>query len=81
MKDFKAKTSKVKEGSWTIFLELCKGCGICLEKCPQKALIFGKDKGIYSTSAAQVIAEKCTLCGICEMSCPDCAIRIDKQNA
>lgn len=71
MKNFKPKITKVKEGSWTIFLGLCKGCGICLEKCPTKALI-----GIPTP---KVNPEKCSLCGICELNCPDCAIKVDKK--
>jgi len=79
MKNFDPKTTKVKKGSWTVFLGLCKGCGICLIKCPEKALIFGKEKGIVGKSAPKVIAEKCNLCQICEINCPDVAIRADKK--
>lgn len=78
MNNFKGKTAKVKNGSWAIFLGLCKGCGICLEKCPTRALIFGKEMGVYSTPAPKVDPKKCNLCGICEINCPDCAIRVDK---
>ena len=78
MEDFKPKTTKVKQGSWIVFHGLCKGCGICLEKCPSKALIFGRDLGIYSTPAPEVIPQKCSLCKICEIICPDCAIRVEK---
>lgn len=79
MKNFKPKTTKVKKGSWTVFLGLCKGCGLCLEKCPLKAIIFSSQKGIYNKPAPQVRPNKCNLCGICETVCPDCAIRVDKS--
>ncbi len=78
MKDFRPETTKVKKGSWTVFLDLCKGCGLCLVKCPKKALCFGKKQGVYSTPAPAVDPEKCELCGICEMLCPDSAIRQEK---
>ncbi|MFZ5366380.1 MAG: ATP-binding protein [Patescibacteria group bacterium] len=76
--NFRGKTTKVKKGSWTVFLGLCKGCGICLEKCPFKALIFSKDLGVYSTPVPCVDPLKCNLCGICEIFCPDSAIKVEK---
>lgn len=80
-KIFKAKNVKVKEGSFTLFPELCKGCGICVEKCPFKALEFtDTDLGVYSTPTPEVDPEKCTLCKICEIFCPDCAIRVEKND-
>lgn len=79
MKNFKPKITKVKKGSWTVFLGLCKGCGLCLEKCPAKALSFSPKKGVYNQSAPKVNPKKCNLCGICETICPDCAIRVDKK--
>ncbi len=79
MKNFRPKATKVKKAHWTVFSELCKGCGICLEKCPNKALIFGKEKGFTGRSLPQVIPEKCNLCQACENHCPELAIRIDKK--
>lgn len=79
MKEFRAKTIKIKTGSLTIFPELCKGCGICIEKCPFKALELGEnDLGVYSTPTPEVDTLKCTLCKICEIFCPDCALRVEK---
>ncbi|MBU3957045.1 4Fe-4S binding protein [Patescibacteria group bacterium] len=80
MKNFEPKTTKTKKGTWTVFLGLCKGCGICLVKCPVKALIFGKEKGVVGQSAPKVIPEKCNLCQTCEINCPDVAIRVDKND-
>lgn len=80
MKNFNPKTSKVKNGSWTVFLGLCKGCGLCLEKCPRKAVIYSKEKGVYNKPVPKIIATKCNLCGICETICPDCAIRVERKS-
>jgi len=79
MKNFKHKTTKVKKGSWTVFLGLCKGCGLCLEKCPTKAIIFSSEKGVYNQPVPKINPEKCNLCGICETICPDCALRVEKK--
>jgi len=79
MKNFKPQTTKIRGGSWTIFLGLCKSCGLCLEKCPTRAIIYSKEKGIYRKHAPRVISENCNLCGICETICPDCALKVDKK--
>lgn len=79
MRDFKHQTTKIKSGSLTVFLELCKGCGICLVKCPKKCLSNSNQKGVYDTPAPKVEPEKCILCGICEIVCPDQAIKVEKE--
>lgn len=56
--------------------ELCKGCEICIEFCPVKALSLDKKKLIVTASNM----EKCIACGMCEMRCPDFAIYIEKKN-
>ncbi len=49
----------------------CKGCGICVEFCPQDALSMdGMEKAILE------YPEKCNSCGICELRCPDLAIEL-----
>jgi len=78
-KGFSPKTTKVKKGEWTVFAGLCKGCGLCLAKCPSQALLFGKEKGAGGNPVPQVVAEKCHLCQTCEVNCPELAIRVDKK--
>lgn len=57
--------------AYTINAGWCKGCGICVAFCPQKALCLQGDKAVRD-------AGLCVLCGMCELYCPDLAIRIDK---
>ncbi|NLN16200.1 MAG: 4Fe-4S binding protein [Firmicutes bacterium] len=47
----------------------CKGCGSCLEACPNGALSLENGK-------AQVDGELCILCGYCNPVCPEFAIRM-----
>lgn len=57
----------------------CKGCGICIEKCPVKALRYSEVLGVFSTPVPEVDLEKCIACGNCFRFCPDAAIKIEKE--
>jgi len=56
----------------------CKGCGICIAKCPVAALSFGEELGVLATPVPKVDLERCIACGNCRNFCPDAAISIDK---
>jgi len=51
----------------TIENSLCRGCGICAEKCPEEAI------SMYDV--AVVDTERCSECGICVEACPVGAVR------
>lgn len=57
----------------------CKGCGICIAKCPVAALSFGEELGIFATPVPKVDLERCIACGNCRNFCPDAAISIVKD--
>ena len=48
--------------------ELCTGCGICQDACPQEAITVD--------SVARVNADLCTDCAICVDECPNEAISL-----
>lgn len=57
----------------------CKGCGICILKCPTKSLSFGKTLGVYGTPTPDIDLETCIACGNCFKFCPDSAIKVEKK--
>lgn len=71
-------TKKTKKFIITRFPSLCKGCGLCIEKCPTKALSRANIIGVYLQQIPEIDMEKCIGCQICQNLCPDCAIKIEK---
>lgn len=51
---------------------LCKGCGLCVERCPFKTITLKDNK-------ANVNPDKCYGCGVCAVSCPTEAINLYKE--
>ena len=81
MNNFKPKKFSKNGKTVVVFHGLCKGCGLCIEKCPFKAISYSeKELGVYSTASVEIDMEKCTACGICQITCPDMALRVEKNN-
>ena len=68
----RSKTQRARSrGLVTIFGTWCKGCGICIEFCPQGVFVpNGQGRPIIA------YPERCTACQWCEMHCPDMAITV-----
>lgn len=63
-------------GHVTIFGTWCKGCGICIEFCPQGVFeANGQGRPIL------VHPEKCTACHWCDTHCPDMAITVRRLDS
>jgi 2-oxoglutarate ferredoxin oxidoreductase subunit delta len=70
-----AKNLKKPNGLVAINTELCKGCGFCIEFCPNGVLEFSGEfnlKGYHPPHAVR--PEACTGCDLCGVYCPDFAI-------
>ncbi|OPY58651.1 MAG: NADH dehydrogenase subunit I [Pelotomaculum sp. PtaU1.Bin035] len=76
--EFKPKTQELDSSFFTIFPGLCKGCGLCIEKCPKKCIVWSNTLGVYGTPSVEA-DDDCIGCGICQNICPDCAINIEKK--
>ncbi len=60
----------------TIHKESCKGCGLCVNFCPKKALELSVETNQKGYSYAVCDIEKCVFCTACAVMCPDSAIEI-----
>ncbi len=65
------KKARKKKPRIEIDNELCKGCRICIEFCPEGVLeLNDQEKAIVAH------LENCTACKSCELRCPDIAIEV-----
>ena len=59
---------------------LCKGCKICIDKCPYKVLKLSGKVGDYGAPVPiATLEEKCTGCKVCVTFCPDFAISVEER--
>ena len=68
---------KLKNKEVIILAERCKGCGYCIEFCPQNILQESAEinsKGYHPVHITD--KAKCTKCDLCGMVCPDFAIGV-----
>ena len=59
--------------------DACKGCGLCIVRCPVQAIKFSEDFGFLNKPLPQVDIGKCIACGKCMEICPDGAIKVQKN--
>jgi len=64
-----------KAGTPVINTKFCKGCGLCINKCPSGALLFNNSPtNRWGVEVVVDSPDHCTGCQLCEMFCPDFAI-------
>jgi 2-oxoglutarate ferredoxin oxidoreductase subunit delta len=71
---------QVPRGIIHIIEERCKGCGFCIEFCPQNRLLISKTtntKGYHPPVADE--SPFCINCGLCALLCPDFAIYVEND--
>ena len=69
---------QVPHGTVHIIEERCKGCGFCVEFCPQNVLIMSEhtnSKGYHPPKLRE--DAQCVDCGLCALLCPDFAIYVE----
>ena len=68
----------ITHGIVHIIDDRCKGCGFCIEFCPQKVLLLSKRTNARGYHPPEIIPDTiCVNCGLCALLCPDFAIYIE----
>ena len=67
----KMATVKRDRGLLRVDVNECKGCGLCIEACPPKAIHLSEQLNHYGYRTATYNGAGCTGCGICFMACPE----------
>ena len=68
----------VTRGIVHIIDDRCKGCGFCIEFCPQEVLELSSRTNAKGYHPPRVISDvNCVNCGLCALLCPDFAIYIE----
>ncbi len=49
----------------------CKGCGLCIAKCPKQVLVFSPKLNSKGYHYAEYVGEGCVGCGSCFYTCPE----------
>ena len=60
-----------------IIEDWCKGCEICIKRCPVQALEVSdklNKRGVYPPKLKE--KNECNFCRLCELLCPDLAITV-----
>jgi len=63
-------------GKIDIDKERCKGCGLCVEACPQGLIRIAAASNRMGYFFAEPCGTGCTGCAICALMCPDLAIEV-----
>jgi 2-oxoglutarate ferredoxin oxidoreductase subunit delta len=65
----------------TFNVDLCKGCGLCVDACPKKIIALKADvlnkKGYHPAGITD--QDKCIACAMCALMCPDVVIKVEKN--
>ena len=68
----------ITRGIVHIIDDRCKGCGFCIEFCPQGVLELSSRTNAKGYHPPQVTSDvNCVNCGLCALLCPDFAIYIE----
>lgn len=66
---------KVPKGEVHIIQDRCKGCGFCVEFCPNDVLQLSDKFNIKGYHPPEVVQpDQCVNCKLCQLICPEFAI-------
>jgi 2-oxoglutarate ferredoxin oxidoreductase subunit delta len=59
--------------------DLCKGCELCIEACPQESLVLSPNINQRGYRYVELVEDNCTGCTNCALVCPDIAITVYRE--
>lgn len=67
-----ATAKKGMRATVVVHQDLCKGCGLCVQACPQQLLEIQRDRvNRLGYFPVRFVAEGCSGCGVCFYACPE----------
>jgi 2-oxoglutarate ferredoxin oxidoreductase subunit delta len=66
-------------GTVKINVEMCKGCEICVDACPQESLALSPSINKQGYHYAVLVKDNCTGCVNCALVCPDAVITVYRE--
>ena len=67
------------KGDIIIDVEICKGCELCVEACPENILDVAKQVNNKGYLYVVKVEDSCTGCTNCALVCPEAAITVYRQ--
>lgn len=68
------QTASAESVTISVDVDLCKGCGICVQVCPTD--VFEMDGDGTDALADPLRVSDCIDCGTCSLICPDFALEV-----
>ncbi|MCE1187947.1 MAG: ferredoxin family protein [Ignavibacteria bacterium] len=59
--------------------DICKGCELCIEACPQGSLRLSTHINTRGYRYVELVEQNCTGCTNCALVCPDVAITVFRE--
>jgi 2-oxoglutarate ferredoxin oxidoreductase subunit delta len=76
----KTRSIHLAKGRPVVNTERCKGCGLCVEACPQNILKMSAETNMQGVPFSVCSdEEKCTGCTFCAIMCPDSCIEVFRE--
>lgn len=66
-------------GTVVVAEEICKGCELCIEACPQESLGLSDSINLKGYRFAVLVQDNCTGCINCALVCPDAALTVYRE--
>ena len=66
-------------GTISVQVEMCKGCELCIDACPQESMALSKEINKKGYHYAVLVKDNCTGCVNCALVCPDAVITVYRE--